>query len=120
MTFYKNLLEVGFTDINVIVGIMSDSSEVLRTSFSDDSLKPTGYFDDRNDWEKIKAFFSYMIENKGEAILRKTIFVDCDERLLNDTSRMFSAFSKAGILKKSYFKGSLKEIHDNLSKDYKK
>lgn len=118
ITSLDTLEKLGFKDINVILGIIDDNENLVidLSHCTDDNY----YY--RNRWMSIIEFFTFLIDMKGEPVVRKNVFGDksISVGIIEDTAMMFHRFKEAGILKKQYFKGSVKDIHDRLSADYRK
>lgn len=112
------LQKLGFKDVNVVLGIIDDN-ESLVIDLSN-CVNDNYYY--RNRWDNIIEFFTFLIEMKGETVVRKNVFKDTTVSVgtIEDTAMMFHRFKEAGVLKKSYFKGSINDIHDRLSADYRK
>lgn len=112
---YKQLVKLGFRNQDVLLSLMTshlDCSKIISSFFKDDI--------DIEDQEICEQFLKYLIQVKGEAEALKYLYTSQDKisEFFLDTAYMAISFQKRGMLKKSHMKGSLKQTHDALSRDF--
>jgi hypothetical protein len=74
------------------------------------------------DKEKINNFLSDMFKKKTESLVRNMLFCGSEFsfRIFIDTANMYETFKRFELVDTRLLKGSIREIHDKMSADYRK
>lgn len=112
---YKTILSLGFKDYNIVMDLLENYYEQI------DFIKSNCYNDD---FDKVIVFISDMIALKGEPTSKKLIvsirYGHDAKNWLIDSARMYYRIKEEDMVNPKSLKGTLREIHDNLTTDYKK
>jgi hypothetical protein len=110
---YNSLLKIGFEDYNVILSILEENSNI--------ALDLSEKIGTRVSEEILVNFTKDLIKRKGEPSAKKIIFSkDYSYSYLCDSANMYNTFKRNNLLSPELLKGTIKEIHNTLSSNYRK
>ncbi len=112
---YRFMLSIGFSNQDVLLSFMTshlDCSKALE--------KLINTVREEEDHEICIQFLSFLLEVKGEAETLKYLSSSKDKLsdYFVDTAYMAVSFHKRDMLKNRHLKGSLKQTHDALARDF--
>lgn len=105
--------KMGFNDYNIMLSILEENTPILF-----DFGKKLG---SRISEDIVFDFLKDLIAKKGEPSARKIIFSkDYSYTYISDSANMYSTFKRHNLLTPDLLKGTMREIHDRLSCNYRK